>query len=885
MLTEYILTLADPRASLPSVGGKGASLARLSAAGLPVPDGFYVTTAAYQDFVTRSGLQARILESLAPVDPSTLSTLDAAERAIQALFLDAPMPAEIAAAITRAYAALGSRDLSTETPPAVAVRSSATAEDLPGLSFAGQQETYLNIRGSANVLKAVQRCWASLWTARAIGYRAQHAIASDTLSLAVVVQLLVPAEASGVLFTANPVNGQRGQAMITAAWGLGESIVGGLVTPDTLTVDKASGRLVTRETAQKSIRTVLLESGTAEQPTPAALQNAPVLTDEQAAALTRLGTQIETLYGLPVDVEWTWTARSGFAIVQARPVTALPEPEPHIEPPSAWKLPDPKGKFARGSVTDFLPDPLTPLFRTLGHPVIDDQTRRLFARMTGMSSWPIHNNYVIHDYAYVTIQYPFGLLLRVTWGGIREFRNIMEVGERSWREDALPKYRSTIARWQQRPPAELPTADLLEGARQLFEAAVYTYNMLQSGIIPASGFTELIFTQVYNRLIKKPADPAAMTFMLGFESTPIRADKALYDLAMWAQTQPELAAYLGGRRGSQIAADLRSGAVPEEVPEGAWQVLRTRLDGYLAEYGSSLYDLDFAKPLPTDDPGTLLDTLRLYLSGDGRSPYERTRQQQSKREAATEQVLSHVSGLKRKYFLKTLRNAQKMAPLREDGLADLGLGYPLLRSLLLELGGRLARSGAIAQAADVFWLEDQEIRATLPDLERGSTLPAMGEVIAQRKALWNAEKRVTPPTTLPIGSRFMGLDIGGFGARTEGQEGDTLKGIGAFPGRVSGVARVLRGPQDFDQMRPGDILVASITTPAWTPLFAMAAAIVTDIGGPLSHSSIVAREYGIPAVLGTGVATRRIHSGQTITVDGGAGLVHLTGAEVTRSVE
>ncbi len=288
MTKSYILPLANLHATLETVGGKGASLARLSIAGLPVPNGFHVTTAAYKQFVEANQLQERILAALSTVEPSLVDTLETASRAITTLFLEARIPVEIGRAIESAYDQLLCSDA------VVAVRSSATAEDLPGLSFAGQQETYLNIRGLPAVLEAVRRCWASLWTARAIGYRAQHDIPSDTISLAVVVQELVMAEASGVMFTANPANGRRDQTMITAAWGLGEAIVGGLVTPDTLVIDKASGQVASREIADKAVMTVRMESGTEEQPVPERMRKSAILNDTQAAELTQIGGQIET---------------------------------------------------------------------------------------------------------------------------------------------------------------------------------------------------------------------------------------------------------------------------------------------------------------------------------------------------------------------------------------------------------------------------------------------------------------------------------------------------------------------------------------------------------------------------------------------------------------
>src|SRR5205085_12022710 len=245
-----VLALDDPAATLEQVGGKGASLARLAAVGLPVPPGFHITTAAYRYFVTENGLQEQILATVSAVTADQPTSLEEASRKIGRMFAQGSMPAEIAAAIRRAYVALDGDDL------AVAVRSSATAEDLPDLSFAGQQETYLNMHGEAMVLDAVKRCWASLWTARAISYRIQHNIAQQDLSLAVVVQELGPAEAAGILFTANPLTGTRDQFMINASWGLGEAVVCGQVTPDAMVGDKASWMHKDEQISEKQVVTV-----------------------------------------------------------------------------------------------------------------------------------------------------------------------------------------------------------------------------------------------------------------------------------------------------------------------------------------------------------------------------------------------------------------------------------------------------------------------------------------------------------------------------------------------------------------------------------------------------------------------------------------------------
>jgi pyruvate,water dikinase len=236
--------------------------------------------------------------------------------------------------------------------------------------------------------------------------------------------------------------------------------------------------------------------------------------------------------------------------------------------------------------------------------------------------------------------------------------------------------------------------------------------------------------------------------------------------------------------------------------------------------------------------------------------------------------------LRLRWFRRALRWAQRWTPRREDALADVGLGWPALRRMLREVGGRMAAAGAIADRDDIYWLKWEEVEQGARALDAGEPVGDYHRAIEERSATWKQAHGITPPVALPIkrGGRLLGLDVSRWMPARSGQTaGNIITGIGASPGRVAGAACVIQGPEEFDRMRPGDILVAKITTPAWTPLFALASGIVTDVGGPLSHSSIVAREYGVPAVLGTGVATHRIRSGQHITVDGNGGVVTLRG--------
>jgi len=867
---EYILTLSNPRADLNRVGGKGASLARLLNAGLPVPDGFHVTTAAYRKFICKNNLQDRILSALPLADPAQPNTLETVSKTVQALFTQAQMPPDVAEAITRAYAGLPGDQ------PVVAVRSSATAEDLPELSFAGQQDTYLNIHGIMGVLDAVKRCWASLWTGRAIGYRLQHGIDQQAVSLAVVVQLLAPAEAAGVLFTANLVDGRRDQVMITASWGLGEAVVGGLVTPDTLIVDKLTGHVIKREIAEKQVMTVRLESGTREQALPEDMRRISVLSDGEAAELARLGQQIEQLYGLPMDIEWA-RAEKKFAILQARPITALPETAPQIE----WRLPDAKKQYMRGSIVDFMPDPLTPLFESMFIPSANKSFDKVVTQFCG-HQLDLFVDYftTINHYAYFSVNYSARQWLQTLLYMMPAMKKMIRMGIPYWQDEILPYYRATAIRWGAKNIPSLTPSELLAGLSEVFTAVTDHLTTLQISTLGITPGSEGLFTVVYDKLAKRSGDAAAPACLLGFESIPIRSEIALYELAGGCKKQAALSAYLCSTPAREISARMQDDDTPQGIDPSDWTAWQTHFHNYLEQFGYSIYNLDFASPLPMDEPAPLLETIKLYLSGQGKNPSERLQSLANRREAAVQAAQARVKGLKAWAFKKTLGWAQRYGPLREDSIAEIGLGYPVINKLLGELGRRFVQAGILSNAGDIYWLEYSEAAQAVATLERGESCQDMTGLVQPRKSTWNMLKRAAPPAHLPAKAKFLGINPDVFlGVSTKQGEGNTIHGYAASPGKVTATARVLTGPEDFDQMRPGDVLVAPITTPAWTPLFAMASAVVTDVGGPLSHGSIVAREYAIPAVLGTGVATRFIHSGQVVTVDGAAGTVRLSPVE------
>ena len=850
-MSPFILNLSALEATLETVGGKGMSLAKLTRAGLPVPGGFHITTAAYRQFVSENGLQPRILQALKDGNASAPDAMEPVSRQICESFVRGTIPAEIARAISKAYA-----ELCGENQKYVAVRSSATAEDLPEASFAGQQDTYLNVCGEQAVLESVRRCWASLWTARAMEYRARQNIAPDEVALAVVVQELVFAEAAGVMFTANPVTGRRDELMITAAWGLGEAIVSGAVTPDTITVNKSTVRLVRRETAEKRVMTVRTETGTNEQPVPQRLKKAPVLNNARVKELSRLGLEIESLYACPMDIEWT-LAGGKFAIVQARPVTALPEP------PLDWPVPAPKVVLARGSFAELLPDPVSPLFATLAVPLAEKASLKMMRDIGGIDDPDSYVVTVVNGYVYIGFKLTFKVIWSMLVMSTVASKKMLSTGKQKWLE-AREKYLGVVQEWQARDLTDLSALALLAGVREIFNETAEYYTAVQSGPIPIALTSEMTFSNIYKLLVKRKGEPAAATFLFGAENQAVRAEKSLFDLAMLAKQQPVLQGAFRQEPAAQIYQRL-SGS----ESQAAWREFRIRVNAHQAVYGHVIYDLDFAKPLPADDPLPLLEVIKAYLDGTAGNPYERQAAALERREQMTRAVVKRLDPLRRRAFLKQLKWAQESVPLREDGIADIGLGQPQIRRLLTELGGRLAKAGVINDPQQIYWLEAGEVKQIAATLDRSGIPESHAARADDRKSKWQVLRKIVPPNLLPKNSLLSRL------SRREQQHGDTLKGTGASAGKVTARACVMRGSEDFSRMQPGDVIVAVITTPAWTPLFARAAAVVTDIGGPLSHSSIVAREYGIPAVLGTGAATHRILDGQIITVDGNAGTVSL----------
>jgi pyruvate,water dikinase len=853
-----------------TAGGKGANLGEMTKAGFPIPSGFVLTTQAYDDSVSENGLQEQIVDLASAVSSGDPKSSEEASAAIRKLFLAAEMPDAVTSDLVAAYA-----ELTNEGELPIAVRSSATAEDLPTASFAGQQDTYLNIQAEGALLGAVQECWASLWTARAISYRMRQGIEPAAVSLAVVVQKLIPADSAGILFTANPLDGERDQIVINATWGLGEAIVGGQVTPDTVIVDKSSRQILSRDTAIKTIMTVRLDSGTEEQPVPLARQALQVLDDATAVALAQYGAQIEAHYGSPMDIEWA-IAGGKIAILQARPITNLPPaPLKNVR----WEPPRPGTIWMRRQVVEHMPEPLSPLFDELYlQDGLDHSMEEIAAYLSDLSGMEIDVwEFVeppfaatVNGYAYSIASFNFSwslipIILRMyTVVLTKMIRHLIP----RWRDESLPGYRAVIAQWKGIDLSAASDEELLRGVRELAaEDAAYWF----AAAVPLG--IARVTDAALDRFLKSVSNGSHLTsgpLLRGFASKAAEAQIELEDIASKIRGSDVLRELVDSTPAPRLIDALA------EHPEG--QAVMDDLRQYLDTYGHQIYNLDFAAPTLADDPLPVLLSLKTAVAHPERDARTRQAELAQEREALVVGAERSLDPIRRPIFKLLLGWAQRYSPNREEALFYVGAAWPALRMLALELGRRLAEVGTLDLPDDVFYLRSAELAAASDARANGAGRPELAELARERRTLREARKRLEPPVSVPPDGRmkFGPIDMAMFEpkARSIGA-GPTLEGFAVSPGQVTAPASIIRSPEDFDKMTPDTILVCTTTTPAWTPLFAQAKGLVTDIGGALAHGSIVAREYGIPAVMGTGAATQRIKNGELIRVDGDSGTVTL----------
>ena len=863
------------------VGGKGANLGEMTRAGFPVPSGFCVTTDAFKAFLEGAGDTGALFARLAAVNPEDTDAVRRAGEETRARLEQAAIPAEVARAVESAW-----RDAGAEH--AYAVRSSATAEDLPGASFAGQQDTYLNVRGAEALLGKVRDCWVSLFTDRAITYRARNGFDHRRVFLSVVVQRMVLPDVSGIMFTADPIDGRRHVASIDAGFGLGEALVSGLVSADLYKVDKRRRTIIEKKIARKALAILPLPGGgTRQEALPPDRQTQPSLTDAQAIDLAALGAQIEANYGRPQDIEWCLGGGTIF-VVQSRPITTLyPMPEPA---PADDRL---RVYFSFGHaqvMTDALPPYARSVWRRLlpfgrdesgnsgvmaqagGRLYIDpsgllrvDPIGRMFLKVLGAVDALIAGAV---DEVMARPEFGYGTGSRL--GAIKDVLPIMGpiFAKAMWRLWVAPPEGTTAS-------ARVYIGTTVEEARAELEAAApgaarYDVACSQAGalfltiiprIIPIL-LSAVLAQVILRKLLRgRGVDRELASFVQGLDgNVTTEMDMELGDLADLARGYPKVVAHLR-------SADPRRALETVGAVEGGDVFLRA-MRGFLDTYGMRCgSEIDISRPRWREDAAPLVQMLVGNLareeSGAHRAHHARLKQQSLE---AGDRMIAAASPLMRPLVRRLIRVCRQNMAIREHPKFLLIRSFDQMKRVTFECADLLARERRLDVRDDVFFLTVEELRDAMHG--SGADLKA---IVATRREEHRRDQALVPPRVMTSEGEVLNKR---HGARD--LPAGALAGTAASPGVVEGKARVVRDPATA-VLEAGEILVAPFTDPGWTPLFINARGLVMEVGGLMTHGSVVAREYGIPAVVCVLDATTTIATGQTIRVNGDEGFVEILG--------
>ncbi|HEU4558401.1 MAG TPA: rifamycin-inactivating phosphotransferase [Longimicrobium sp.] len=863
MTDRYVLDFHEiDQTQAAVVGGKGAHLGELSRIeGVRVPAGFCVTTDAFRRIMAEAPSIDDQLDRLSRLEPDDREAIRALSAEIRQSIKAIDVPDDLAAAITGALAGLGEQ-------AACAVRSSATAEDLPTASFAGQQDTYLNVVGPAAILQHVSRCWASLFTERAVTYRLRNGFDHRKVHMAVVVQRIVVPEAAGILFTADPVTGNRKVASVEASFGLGEALVSGLVNADVYKV--RDGEVAARTIGTKQLAILPAPAGgTREQAVEPERQAQPALTDAQAVRLVELGRRIEAHFGRPQDIEWCLT-NDEFHIVQSRPITTLfPIPaagdgENHVyisvghqqmmtdamKPLglSFWQMTTPRPMAEAGGrlfvdVTQILASPASRagLMGMMGQndPLIGDALQTILDRGDFIPPPPDEG--------------PAWTPPSSGEAPIEADPNI--VGELIARtQDSIATLKREIRDKSGPALLDFIQADIQELRRVLHDPQ--SRRVIMTGMEAAWWLNEKLRTWLGETnagdvLTQSVADN--VTSEMGL---------ALLDVADAIRPHPEVVAFL-----QQVDDDGFLDELPR-LPGG--REARDAIRSWLNRYGMRCVgEIDITRPRWSERPSMLipliLGNVRNFEPGAGARRFEQGEQEAwAKEEEVVERLRALPNGeRKAKETMRMIDRVRTFAGYREYPKYGMVSRYWVYKQALMEEAGRLVQAGVLREAEDIFYLRFDELQEVVRTRQVDDAL------IRQRKDAFRSYQALTPPRVLTSDGEMLS---GAY--RRDDLPAGALVGLAVSAGTVEGRARVILDVAGAD-LEPGDILVTAYTDPSWTPLFVAIKGLVTEVGGLMTHGAVIAREYGLPAVVGVQHATRLIPDGQRIRVHGTEGYVEI----------
>ncbi|HEV2529107.1 MAG TPA: rifamycin-inactivating phosphotransferase [Thermomicrobiales bacterium] len=866
-MSDYVLDLGEiDRTMVAAVGGKGANLGELSRIdGVSVPGGFCVTTTAFQRSVADAPTLTNLLDRLAHLTASDADAIRALSDEIRRTIEGIAMPDNLVEAIGDALTWHGGHEPR-------AVRSSATMEDAPTTSFAGQQDSWLNVSGRAAILRHISRCWASLFTERAVTYRLRNRMDHRAISMAVVVQRMVFPDASGIAFTADPVTGNRRVVSIEATFGLGEALVSGRAQADVFSVRDETR--VSRTLAIKERAVYALPSGgTTERSVARERQAEPVLTDAQVVRLARLARRIEAHFGYPQDIEWC-PVDEDFQVVQSRPITTL-------FPVPAASDQDNHVYLSVGH-QQMMTDPMRPLGLSMWQLTTPAPMReaggRLFVDVSRHLASPASRASLLDAMKRSDPLMRDALETILNRGDFIPLLLEEDPGEQPPGETAAPiepdpaTVEELIAKTQVSVTAlkrdirtvsgpalfDFILEDLKELKRLLFDPV--SHRVIMAGMEAAWWLNDQLGEWLGEKNVADTLSqsvPHNVTSEMGL---------ALLDVADVIRPCPEVVAQLrrvdAGSDGDRFMDDLAGLAGGADA--------RAAIRAWLDRYGMrGVGEIDITRPRWHDRPAALVPILLGHVEnfepGEGARRFERGRKEA---EARARELLGRLRGLpdgerKTEDTRQMITRLRTVAGYREYPKYGMVSRYAVYRRALMAEAERLVRTGALGEADDHFYLTFQELREVV------RTNVVDDRLVRERRDAFRAYEKLTPPRVITSD----GEAIAGSYRRDDLPAG-ALVGLAVSAGTVEGRARVIMDMAEAD-LAPGDILVTASTDPSWTPLFITVGGLVTEVGGLMTHGSVIAREYGLPAVVGVERATSLIRDGQRIRVHGTDGFVEI----------
>ncbi|GAC1699845.1 MAG: PEP/pyruvate-binding domain-containing protein [Candidatus Limnocylindrales bacterium] len=824
MRTPTVPVLGEPASQdAARVGGKAATLGRL-ATRHRIPPGFCVDSPVFERYASAQDGDAAALEGLREIIAEALRALE--QR-------------------------VGRPDLW------VAVRSSAIGEDGGGSSFAGQHETVLGVRGTDEVTRAVIACWRSARSERALVYRRERGIVGP-VCMPVLVQELVEAESAAIAFTADPVTGDHGVVVVNAAWGLGESLASGSVTPDTYIVRKDGLVITGRQVAEKAVMTVRSTGGTTEIAVPSERRSLAALTDAQVIAVASLSLELEAEAGGPVDIECAY-AGGELYLLQSRPITAIAASEDFLveweDPADAaltWDREDAHfGEFQLPLATDYVIE--GPSFG------IRRRTETMAAPAFGV--FKAFNGRV---YAALKTLVPADELAAAGAATLARRRAHARQLARLWDEEYLPKVRADLAWMRSLRPAELDSAAAAGAWAELWRRVNHIWTIHMMVTSGAYGIMDEL-AEVYEALTGRPG-VEALSFTSGRAAILQRQQRDFHELLERILALPVVAGAIAGgaARTREAIASLPGGASAVEA-----------LDAFVAAHGDVGQLLnDLHVPAWADEPSLLINELaRSLAAAEPDDPEARVARQRAEAEAGIERTRAGLAGRPEELarFDEVLAAALAVGPLTEEHNYWIDRNtQAVTRRAVLAFGARLVRGGQLAVDDDIFLFHHPEVRDALESGEDLRPRASERERQARRHATLRAPLTLGAPRDAAASLGNARVDLG---YRLDQPDGPELRAVPASAGVGRGPARLIHNQEDFARFRRGDVLVCRSSNVSWVPLFRLAAAVVTDVGGSLSHAAVVAREFGVPAVVGAGVALTVLRDGELIEVDGTAGII------------